>query len=369
MKRKLVWLCALVLLTLGTAWAATAQQHFAEGFEFIKAGKLQQAASKFEAGLKAEPGNAQAHFYLAETYLGLKQNDQAKAHYQKALQLDPFGPAAQDAKDRLGQLTGGGGRAAGSEIKDCDVCPAMVVVPAGQFIMGSPPSETGRSGDEGPPHKVAIARPFAVGKFEVSFDEWQACIAERACGQLDDSGFGRGSRPVINVSYDQAVGYTEWLSDKTGKKYRLLSEAEWEYAARAGSDRSRYWGSAPDRACQFANVNDQTSKRVNNFSWEGFDCDDGYAKTAPVGQFKPNAFGLYDMLGNVWEWVEDCYNASYEGAPSDGSAWSTGDCSRRVRRGGSWIIIPAVVRSAKRNRSVPSKRDDDLGFRVARTLP
>jgi formylglycine-generating enzyme required for sulfatase activity len=252
----------------------------------------------------------------------------------------------------------------------------MVVVPAGQFIMGSPPSETGRDSDEGPPHLVKIARPFAVGKYEVSFDEWDACVAERGCGAAKDEGWGRGRNPVINVSYDQAVGYTEWLSEKTGKKYRLLSEAEWEYAARAGSDKARYWGSSPDRACQFANVANQRTKAKYNKQYEGyydkyppFDCDDGITETATVGSFKPNAFGLYDMLGNVWEWVEDCYNQTYDGAPTDGSTWGTGDCSRRVVRGGGWSNRPASVRSAARNWFRPTDRGGYLGFRVARTLP
>jgi formylglycine-generating enzyme required for sulfatase activity len=180
---------------------------------------------------------------------------------------------------------------------------------------------------------------------------------------------------VIHVNYDQAVGYAEWLSDKTGKKYRLLSEAEWEYAARGGSDKAQFWGSSPDRACQFANAYDVQGKarydfaKKHNMDWPNFSCDDGYPDTAPVGSFKPNAFGLYDMLGNVWEWVEDCYNKSYDGAPTDGRTWATGDCSRRVFRGGSWYSKPARVRSAGRLGFEPTIRNFNVGFRVARTLP
>ena len=244
----------------------------------------------------------------------------------------------------------------------------MVVVPAGQFVMGSPSSETERGNGEGPPHNVTIARPFAVGKFEVTFDEWDACVADRACGTVNDEGWGRGRRPVINVSYEQAVGYLGWLADRTGEKYRLLSEAEWEYAARAGSERARFWGSSPDQACVFANVRDQSYGAKWRSKDDLFGCDDGSANTAPVGSFKPNAFGLYDMLGNVWEWVQDCYNRSYEGAPADGSAWSTGDCSQRVFRGGCWLIYPQLVRSAIRDRLAPSHQNFDLGFRVARSL-
>ncbi len=362
----------LLVLALGLVGADTsgqnarakAQKLFYDGFELLKAGKPKEAAPKFEEALHAEPGNALGHFYLAEAYRSLKQTEQAKEHYAKSLQLDPKSQVANDARARLAELTAPPQTAAqtgpspGTEFQDCDVCPAMVVVPAGKFVMGSPPSEPGRRDDEGPPHTVAIAQPFAVGKFEVTFDEWDACVADRQCGAAKDEGWGRGRRPVINVSWEQAVGYTEWLSDKTGKKYRLLSEAEREYSAWAGTTTVRFWGDSAGRACIFANVNDSS-----------FGCNDGFEYTAPVGSFKPNAFGLYDMLGNVWEWVADCYNKTYDGAPTDGSAWSMGDCSLRVLRGGSWFYPPPDVRSASRNRSAPSGRGFIVGFRVARTLP
>ena len=209
----------------------------------------------------------------------------------------------------------------------------------------------------------------------MTFDEWNACVRDKGCAAVKDEGWGQGRRPVIHVNYEQAVGYTEWLSDKTGKKYRLLSEAEWEYAARGGSDKARFWGSSPDRACQFANAYDEQGKRKWDFAkkynvdWPNFSCDDFHAETAPVGSFKPNAFGLYDMLGNVWDWVEDCYNKTYDGAPTDGRTWATGDCSRRVIRGGGWNDQPAWVRSANRNWFEPTVRSYLVGFRVARTLP
>ncbi|MFN0315377.1 MAG: formylglycine-generating enzyme family protein [Burkholderiales bacterium] len=236
--------------------------------------------------------------------------------------------------------------------------PRMVVIPAGPFVMGSYASEANRQEDEGPPHAVTIAKPFAVGKFEVTFEEWDACVLARACAPADDSGWGRGKRPVINVNYDQALGYTEWLSEQTGQPYRLLSEAEWEYAARAKTDMARHWGNSASQACRFANVDDKTHG-----------CNDGYVNTAPVGSYTQNAFGLHDMLGNVWEWVEDCWNGNYSGAPADGRVWATGDCSRRVFRGGSWDNRPANVRSAVRYGFEPSGRYYYLGFRVARTLP
>ena len=234
--------------------------------------------------------------------------------------------------------------AAGSVIKDCAECPELVVVPAGQFLMGSPPGEPDRDDDEGPQHTVTIARPLAAGKYEVTSDEWDACVAGGGCARAADDGWGRGRRPVIRVSYEQAIGYTEWLSKKTGKPYRLLSEAEWEYAARAGSQAARFWGAMADRACEFENGADAALERQKPEGWKDewglHACDDGQARTAPVGAFKPNAFGLHDMLGNLSEWVEDCYNKSYEGAPTDGRAWTMADCPRRVLRGGNWSNSP-----------------------------
>ena len=258
----------------------------------------------------------------------------------------------------------------GGEFKDCPVCPPMIVVPAGKFVMGSPPDESGRVDNEAPQHTVTIAQPFAVGKYEVTFDEWEACVAERACPRVDDSGYGRGRRPVINVSHQNAAGYLQWLSAKVNKKYRLLTEAEWEYAARAGSAKSRYWGAAVERTCAYANVfNPKTKTKYKDADRQAFPCDDGFMETAPVGSLKPNAFGLYDMLGNVWEWVEDCWNPSYADGPNDGSAWLTGDCTNRVMRGGGWYYGPRNVRLAKRLKNPAVNRGNDVGFRVARSLP
>jgi formylglycine-generating enzyme required for sulfatase activity len=166
---------------------------------------------------------------------------------------------------------------------------------------------------EGPQHTVTIARPFAAGKYEVTLDEWDACVAGGGCARAADGGLGRGRRPVIRVSYEQAIGYTEWLSKKTGKPYRLLSEAEWEYAARAGSQAARFWGAVANRPCEFENGADAALERQKPEGWKDewglHACDDGQARTAPVGAFKPNAFGLHDMLGNLSEWVEDCAGA------------------------------------------------------------
>ena len=378
---------AMMLGCWTVGWGQSdAQKLFFEGYELLKDGKAKDAIPKFEVGLKAEPNNALARYYYGEALFALGQRDKAKEQLRKSLDLDGNSQVAADARKRLGELTGnafaggndsggnGGGNfpAAGTVIRDCSSCPEMVVVPAGQFVMGSPPSETGRDDDEGPPHLVTIAKPFAVGKYEVTFEQWDECVRAKWCVAADDENWGHGRRPVINVNYEQAIGYAEWLSERTGKKYRLLSEAEWEYAARGGSEKPRFWGTSSDRACEFANVANPstTSESWWKKEWVPHSCEDGFrAQTAPVGNYKPNGFGLHDMLGNVWEWVEDCYNKTYDGAPTDGRVWATGDCSLRVARGGGWRDRPAFVRSAGRVRCQPAERYDVLGFRVARTLP
>ena len=211
--------------------------------------------------------------------------------------------------------------------RDCpDVCPEMVVLPAGEFMMGSNEYDS-----EKPPRKVTISRPFAVGKFEVTFSEWEACVADGGCTHrpADQHGWGRGRRPVINVSWHDAKEYVGWLSRKTGKSYRLLSEAEWEFAARAGTTTRYAFG-------------DRITKSQAQFS-EGSWSSTG--KTVEVGSFPANRFGLHDLHGNVWEWVEDAWHPNYHGAPVDGSAWQGGD-AQRVLRGGSWMSInPDDLRS------------------------
>jgi len=234
----------------------------------------------------------------------------------------------------------------------CAYCPEMVVAPAGSFMMGSPPNEAGRNRDEGPQHTVAIARPYAVGKFEVTFAEWDACAANGGCPSNPrpvDQGWGRGRRPVISVSWNDAKEYVGWLSRTTGKIYRLLSEAEWEYAARAGTMTRYAFG-------------DTISKSQAQYSQAHHEAD----KTAKVGTFQPNAWGLYDMHGNVSEWVEDTYHPNYEGAPVDGSVWLGGDLSYHVVRGGSWGSYSNDFRSA--NRGAMARTGSDVGFRVARML-
>jgi formylglycine-generating enzyme required for sulfatase activity len=232
-------------------------------------------------------------------------------------------------------------------------CPEMIVIPAGSFAMGSPITEKGRHTNEGPQRTVTIAKPFAVSKFDVTFDEWEACVSVGGCPQVSDSGFGRGTRPVINVSWDEAQQYVAWFCKMTGRPYRLLTEAEWEYAARAGATTAYIWG-------------DEIGKSNANCRGCGSQWDN--RQTAPVGSFAPNGFGLYDMTGNVWQWVQDCYRDNYDGAPTDGSALTVGDCSRRAARGGSWNDDPLFLRSAVRDGAVTADRDYHGGFRLGRTL-
>ena len=257
----------------------------------------------------------------------------------------------------------------GSVFKECDECPEMVVVPAGNFMMGSPPQEPGRDNAETPQHRVTFNRPFAAGRFEVTFAEWDACVASGGCRHRpNDEGWGRGKRPVINVSWtDVTTEYLRWLNGKTGKTYRLLSEAEWEYVARAGATTRYFFGEDMNGLCTFANVPDLAAKEKQK-DWVIAGCRDGYFTTAPVGSFRPNAFGLYDVHGNVWEWVQDCWNPNYSVAPIDGSPWLLRECNARVLRGGAWNSLPQLLRLANRGRNQPEFRSNFNGFRVARNL-
>jgi formylglycine-generating enzyme required for sulfatase activity len=249
----------------------------------------------------------------------------------------------------------------GDTFRDCDDCPEMVVLPGGTFTMGSPLSEKGWSVNESPQHQVTISQPFAVGRFEVTFAEWDACVAGGGCNgyRPDDEGWGGGDRAVINVTWDDARAYVAWLSKTTGEDYRLLSEAEWEYATRAGT------------TTPFSTGKSITTDQANfhgDYTYNGSRRGMVRGQTTPAGTFEANPFGLHDLHGNVWEWVEDCWNDSYRKAPTDGSARTTGDCSGRVLRGGSWFDAPSNLRSGNRIRGGAWLRHDGSGFRVARTL-
>lgn len=237
-------------------------------------------------------------------------------------------------------------RAAGSVFRDCPLgCPEMVVIPAGRFMMGSPASEEDRQSNEGPRHQVTIGRAFAMGKTEITADEWDACVAEGGC---PGARLGLGRRPATGMSWVAARGYAEWLSKKTGELYFLPSEAEWEYAARAGTETP--WNTGDAIITDDANISDIFKQAV------------------PVAGFPANAFGLHDMHGNVAEWTLDCIDVGYFGVPNDGKANVTPKCPHRAVRGGSWANPPSEVRSARRMLGTPSAMAPSLGFRVTRAL-
>jgi len=275
-----------------------------------------------------------------------------------------------------------------AELWDGPDTPRMVVVPAGAFTMGSPSSEPGRRDEEGPQHRVTIGYALAVSTYPVRRDEYAAFVADTrrpepaSCVTLqagdfrDTPGGGRrdpdfgpsGRDPAECISFEEATAYAAWLSRKTGHPYRLLSEAEYEWAERGGTTSAYWWGDDAASACGAANGGDQELKPHVPSSWVVNTCHDGFAFASPVGSFRPNPFGLYDMSGNVWSWTADCYADSYDGAPADGSARAGGLCARRTLRGGSWLNDPAYLRSAIRYRAFTTCQIALNGFRVARTV-
>ena len=272
--------------------------------------------------------------------------------------------------DDYGKTDSSGGTppTAGDQFRDCDKCPLMVKVPPGSFTMGMSDSEFNsiwgglESNRSVPQHRVNIGYSFAVGVYEVTFAEWEACPP---CGFIrppaHDAGWGKGNRPLIHVSWDNIQVYLDWLTSQTGARYRLLSEAEWEYVARAGTTGPFHFGET---------ISSDQANYNGAIAWRGLSTQGvNRYQTVPVGSFPANAFGLHDVHGNVWDWVQDCWNGTYAGAPSDGSAWTTGDCSRRVIRGGSWQDPSPIVHSSYRNWSSRSSPDRaNVGFRVAREL-
>jgi formylglycine-generating enzyme required for sulfatase activity len=320
---------------------------------------------------------------------------QAYERHQQALRDE------RDAATQAAAIQRAAAQAATTAFRDCSDCPEMVVVPAGRFVMGAIPSTpatpaTEHEKDEAPPHVVTIAKPFAVSQFVVTNDEYAVFWKQRTdpgihyrygCHFFEVhrvKGEDLGN-PATCVSWADAVGYAAWLSAKTGKKYRLLSEAEWEYAARGGTTTPYFWGTRPEAACAYANVADESAKPEYPLM-KTVACNDGFPNFAPVGRFRPNQFGLYDMIGNVWQWVQDCFNVNYVGAPTDGKPWmtaspgyyrfaqdpSTGEwgptdqCSHGVVRGGNWRDTPFRL-STRLPRDL-TFHEPDIGFRVARSV-
>lgn len=276
---------------------------------------------------------------------------------------------------------GAQGAPEGQALTECRNCPEMVVLPAGEFLMGSPETESGRRANE-PQRRVTIPRPFAISRTAVTWNQWEACVRDRWCdgigvetalraapdGQPDPNfvDFGRGTRPVVGVSWYDAQHFVGWLNFKSGEDdaYRLPSEAEWEYAARAGTTTAYPWGDTLDHD-------------HGNFGGEGPGLggraegrDVWVNETAPVGSFPPNGFGLHDMHGNIFEWVEDCYEEDRANTPADGSPNRHGNCANRVFRNGTFLSAPYMQRSARRGAPYPNTRRglNYLGFRVAKTL-
>lgn len=247
--------------------------------------------------------------------------------------------------------------------KDCAACPAMIALPGGRYMMGAAPDEPwADSREEGPRHEVTI-RGFALAATEITFEEWDACVADGGCDGYTpaDEGWGRGARPVIHVSLKDAETFAAWLNSKVeGSPYRLPSEAEWEYAARAGADTPFWFG---------ARITPQDANYNTKASYGRGPKARPLWRTAPAKTYKPNPWGFYEMTGNVWEWTSDCWHWSYEGAPSDGSRRATGDCKEAPMRGGSWDERPHHLRSANRFYLPIDRRRSELGFRIARDLP
>ena len=298
-----------------------------------------------------------------------------------ALAANPVSAPAKDA-------------AVGSTFRDCAECPEMIVAPAGRFTLGSPASEAGRGADEGPQTVIEISSPLAVSRHEITRGQYEAfvrvtkrgvsgnCITDRRKSgdwkpdpqtNYRDPGYAQTrGHPVACVTWNDAKAYAAWLSSMTGKTYRLLSEAEWEYLARAGSTTAYPWGDSVADGCAFMNGTDATfRKKYSHLPYVKSEleaCSDGALNTAPVGSYRPNAFGIYDMIGNVGEWVEDCTHPSYEGLDRN-AAPRGGDCPKRVVRGGSWGTIARQLRVAERLNYAPTDADDSIGIRVARELP
>lgn len=358
------------------------------GLAHEQAGRREQALRDFRAAL-ALPAQGRAHLTARERLSVLEANPTKEGPTQEdqvAIAAPPGGPKQQRC-DGIEVAVGASqhrcikpGSGKTTWFRDCDTCPEMVLVPAGEFVMGSPNTEDGRLASEGPQHKVSIRAAFAVARFKVTRDEFEAFVratshvagdkcwaavdkgptpVERA-GSFRNPGFQQeGRHPVVCVNWHAAKAFAAWLSKKTGKDYRLLTEAEREYVARAGTTTPFWWGSS---------ISTRQANYDGNYTYAGGAKGEWRQKTVPVNFFEPNPWGLYQVHGNVWGWTEDCWNASYQGAPTDGSAWTTGDCTRRIARGGSWTRTPQALRSAQRAPIIADIPPNGIGLRLARTI-
>lgn len=351
------------------------------GQVYETSGQMNKATADFRAALAIEPRSARdaQDREIARLWL----NGRGAAMSSRDAQPPSAKPQIQEAQTRS---EAGALLKPGLAFRDCEKCPEMVLVPSGEFLMGSPSSEAKPDDGESPQHSVKFERSFAVGKYEVTVAQFEAFargtgyrVGERCSlwtgrewkelsGSFREVGFPHTDRhPAVCVNWNDAKAYVAWLGNSTGKAYRLLSEAEWEYAARARTITQYYFGNDADKLCEFANVADRTAKEKYQ-QWKVANCADGFVNAAPVGSFKPNSFALFDMHGNVSEWVEDCFQLDYRAASNDGSPTSSSNCALRVLRGGSWIGHPKALRAASRLRKPPEDRYSNIGFRVARSL-
>lgn len=355
-----------------------ARKFMSQGFTLFQEGAFEAAKNRFSQGLHLNPGDAKAHYFLAETLMRLNNENTAtrlnnesaaKLHYQLTTTLDPLSAEAAKAEVAASKITVGTMVRVDPHIadvpgslmtfRDCAECPEMTAIPTGRYNMGDLTGNGNTSlSDNGfpienPVHGVTIFRPFAVSRFEVTQAEWQAIM------DTNLSEFKGNDHPVENVSWSEAKQFAKRLSDRTGKQYRLLSEAEWEYVARTGKDTDFPWGNIVSH--------DYANYGTENCCMGLAEGSDKWVNTAPVGSFPSNGFGLYDLNGNVWEWIEDCWNEDYIGAPEEGSANEKGMCWIHVIRGGGWADSAKDTRSSHRGGNA-FERHNSYGVRIARTL-
>ena len=353
------------------------------------AAAYEEYLSRFPNGQHAEDARRLQTIALDDDAYEKARRVDTVAAYEAYLRSYPSGRHVEAARRLLEERREAESLRPGERFRDCDECPELVVVARGTFSMGSPEAERWRNDNEGPRHQVAIEDAFAVGVHEITIREYGRFVQATgrpmrgSCRHWKEGEwknvFGTGwkfpgfsqteEEPVVCVNWEDAQAYGKWLSRKTGEEYRLLSESEWEYVARAGTSIATYWGDQRAGQCLYANGADlELKRRDREWQWSTARCNDGHYRTAPIRTYKANDFGLFDVLGNVWEWTQDCWNENYDTAPSDGSVWGSGDCGRRVIRGGSWISRPTGIRLAVRLGVDVGHRSVSLGFRVSRML-